>query len=518
MMSDMSQNRFLSLANPISTLVGKEPDQFTRDDLISVIGKKQIEIISFLYPTLNGELKQLRIPITSQYQAEQILTDGERVDGSSLFKGIVDASLSDLYVVPLYKSAFLDPLDKGSLNLLCRYFNSDGELAPFAPDTILHNAYNNFKKTTGYDLYALGELEFYLFYDADSSLYPMPKQSGYHLTSPFLKTGKILDEMSREIARITGAVKYAHSEIGNVRSVRSNLDEIKGKRAEQVEIEFLPTPINDTGDIIALSRWLIHNIAYKHGCIASFAPKVEEGIAGNGLHIHLQLMKNGKNIMQNDKDDLSIPAKKLIGGLCKYADSLTAFGNTVSSAYLRLVPNQEAPTRVCWSYLNRSAMIRVPLGWRKDNKMAISLNPQQKKPFRSSGKRQTVELRSADGSAMIHLLLAGITMATEWGLNNKEAEQVAEKYYVEGNVFQNSSLSKFLPSLPKSCTESSNLLIRKRQLFERESIYPPSIIEFVCKKLKEENDENMNQYLTDLPADDRLLETRKIMHRCLHRY
>ncbi len=517
-MCEISQNHLLSLVNPISSLVGKEREHFTRDDLISVIEKRQIETVSFLYPALNGELKQLRIPITSQYQAEQVLTDGERVDGSSLFKGIVDASLSDLYVIPLYKSAFLNPLDKGSLNFICRYFNSDGELAPHAPDTILQNAYDYFKKSTGYDLYALGELEFYLFHNSDSSLYPVPKQSGYHLSSPFLKAGKILDEMLREIARITGAVKYAHSELGNVESVRSNLDEIKDKRAEQLEIEFLPTPINDTGDIVALSRWLIRNIAYKHGCIASFAPKVEEGIAGNGLHVHLQLMKNGKNIMRNDKDDLSIPAKKLIGGLCKYADSLTAFGNTVSSSYLRLVPNQEAPTRVCWSHLNRNAMIRVPLGWHKAGQMAMKLNPQQNKPVSSADGRQTVELRSSDGSAMIHLLLAGIIMATEWGLNDSHAEQVAEKYFVEGNIFPNKHLSKSLPSLPKSCTESSNLLIRKRQLYEREHIYPSSIIEFVSNILKEEKDENMNQYLTDLPADERLLETRKIMHRCLHRH
>jgi glutamine synthetase len=60
---------------------------------------------------------------------------------------------------------------------------------------------------------------------------------------------------------------------------------------------------------------------------------------------------------------------------------LTAFGNTTSSAYLRLVPNQEAPTRICWSDLNRSAMIRVPLGWAHGGNLARQINPQQSEDY-----------------------------------------------------------------------------------------------------------------------------------------
>jgi hypothetical protein len=38
----------------------------------------------------------------------------------------------------------------------------------------------------------------------------------------------------------------------------------------------------------------------------------------------------------------------------------------------------------------------------------------------------------------------------------------------------------------------------------------------MAKLLQKENDEGMNQRLVDMPADDRLHETRKIMHKCLH--
>jgi glutamine synthetase len=323
----------------------------------------------------------------------------------------------------------------------------------------------------------------------------------------------------RYITQITGSVKYAHSEVGYVESVRSNLEEIKGKRAEQLEIEFLPTPVDEAGDHLVLSRWLIRNISFRRGCVATFAPKLEEGIAGNGLHVHMELHKNGKNIMTLPQGGLTEHAKKLIGGLCHYASSLTAFGNTVSSAYLRLVPNQEAPTRICWSDLNRSAMIRVPLGWSQVSNLAQALNPQQKTSMnRSKESRQTVELRSPDGSAVIHLLLAGITMAAQWGLSSPESRSVAEKLYVTGNVFRNSKMLKRLPSLPKSCVESARILLKKRDFYERKGIFPSSMIDYIAQLLKSENDEKMNQTLVDLPADDRLHETRKIMHKHLHRH
>ncbi|MDL1892922.1 glutamine synthetase, partial [Sphingobacteriales bacterium CHB3] len=96
----MTMNASYALTNPISLLVDKRPEDFTREDMIAVIEQKRIERITFRYTALDGKLKELKIPVSSRYQAERILADGERVDGSSLFKGMVDTALSDLYVVP----------------------------------------------------------------------------------------------------------------------------------------------------------------------------------------------------------------------------------------------------------------------------------------------------------------------------------------------------------------------------------------------------------------------------------
>lgn len=93
-------NKTYVLVNSISLMVDKPREDFTVEDLVKVIEEKQIERITFHYTALDGKLKELKLPISNRSQVEQILADGERMDGSSLFKGLVDESLSDLYVIP----------------------------------------------------------------------------------------------------------------------------------------------------------------------------------------------------------------------------------------------------------------------------------------------------------------------------------------------------------------------------------------------------------------------------------
>jgi glutamine synthetase len=514
-----------ALANPLSLILGKPAVDFTRSDMLKIVETKQLERVTFHYLAIDGKLKELTIPAMDRRQLEIVLAEGERVDGSSLFKGMVDMALSDLYVVPQYRSAFFNPFDEGSLDFVCRYLTKDGLPAPFTPDSILARAAAIFRRTTGLEINALGELEFFLLTSPGERIYPVEAQRGYHGSAPFVKSGPILHEMVRHIARTTGAVKYAHSENGYVESVRSDVAEVDGRLAEQLEVEFLPRPVEDMADALVIGRWIIRNTAFRHGAIATFTPKIEEGVAGNGLHFHLELTRGGKSVMRGKDGKLSAEARKLVGGLCEYADSLTAFGNTVSSAYLRLVPNQEAPTRICWSDLNRSALIRVPLGWGNVAGLARAVNPRETEDFEDEGGgRQTVEIRSPDGSAIVHLTLAGIVVAANWAFNGDLSLfkdygplELADKLYIKGNIFSDKELLKRLPVLPASCVESSRVLLQKRGLYERDGVFPPSVVDYVAGMLQAENDEFMNKRLVDLPAHNRLCEIRKVMHKDLHK-
>lgn len=520
----MVSRRSYALANPVAALLDKEPKDFKRQDFLKLIEDRKLEKITFHYVGLDGKLKELKIPVVNPLQAETILAEGERVDGSSLYKGLVDMGLSDLYVVPVYRSAFLNPFDDRSLDFICRYLDSEGLPVRFTVDNILMRAHQIFREHTGLELRALGELEFFLLSD-QTALYPAQKQRGYHSSSPFVKTGYVLDEMVRLISQLSGAVKYAHSEVGYLERVESEVEEIRGKTAEQMEIEFLPEPVEECAEHLVLARWIIRNVAFRHGMVATFTPKLEEGVAGNGLHFHLELKREGRNIMTNPDGSLSQEARLLIGGLCNYADSLTAFGNTVASSYFRLVPNQEAPTRICWSDLNRSAMIRVPLGWTKVSNLAALVNPREMESFEAPESRQTVEMRTADGSALIHLFLAGLTMAADWALSpetagiwGKEAAELAEKLYVSGNIFRDRKLLDSLQELPGSCQESARILREKRGLYERDLVFPSSIIEYVARMLEEEGDDNLREQLMLLSTEERQTLARRIMHKDLHKH
>lgn len=513
----MSKFEKFGFTNPISLFLEKNKDEFTREDLINVIEEFDIERITFHYTALDGKIKELKIPIFDKAHAELLLTEGERVDGSSLFKGIVDVGKSDLYVLPLYKTAFINPFDDRSLDFMCRFLTADGELASYTPDSVLCNAAKMLKEKSSIELHALGELEFFLIGNEESKLFPNEKQRAYHQSAPFSKTTEVMTEILTTISQVVGCVKYAHNEVGVLDVIPSELPELNGKYAEQVEIEFLLAPVEEVGDMISLSKWIIRNVAFQYGYTVTFVPKLEVGHAGSGMHFHMALIKDGKNLMLNEQNVLSNEARILIGGLCTYAPSITAFGNTVAASYLRLVPHQEAPTKVCWSECNRSAMIRVPLGWSNVDNLTQKVNPQQKQKLNRKDSRQTVEIRTPDGSAFPQFVLASLALAAEWGLNHpKEALELADKYYVSGNI--HSGDNSHLQDLPTCCVDSADILTESKELYMRDGIFTDKIIAHFVDMLKAENDKGLDRHLVSLSEEDKMIESRKVMHRAIHKY
>jgi glutamine synthetase len=145
------------------------------------------------------------------------------------------------------------------------------------------------------------------------------------------------------------------------------------------------------------------------------------------------------------------------------------------------------------------------------------LNPREEEAPRGIDGRQTVELRSPDGSAMVHLLLAGIVMAAEWGLSHEESLDTADKLHVTRNIIRDKAQLDQFPALPQSCFESAGILLEKRHFYERENIFPSSVVQYVAESLVSEKDENLREHLASLPADDRIREIHTIMHKDLHR-
>ena len=121
-------------ANLLVEFLKKPAREFTKADIISFIKEKEIRMVNFMYPAGDGRLKTLNFVINNAAYLEAILTCGERVDGSSLFS-FIEAGSSDLYVIPRFRTAFLDPFAEiPTLGLLCSFFNKDGEPLESAPE------------------------------------------------------------------------------------------------------------------------------------------------------------------------------------------------------------------------------------------------------------------------------------------------------------------------------------------------------------------------------------------------
>jgi len=473
--------------NKIVQFLEKPAEEFTKQDLLRFIGENNIEMVNFRHLGGDGRLKTLNFVITSKAQLDRMLSVGERVDGSSLLP-YIDAASSDLYVIPRYKTAYVNPFSPiPTVDMLCSYYTSEGVRLPSSPENIVRKAQEVLKNSTGLTLEALGELEYYVFYDSQP-LYPVTAQKGYQESSPFSKWEGLRCEAMQAIAQAGGKIKYSHSEVGNIREEDGEM--------EQHEIEFLPVPIEDAADQIVIAKWVLRMIGYKYGVTVSFAPKILVGHAGSGLHIHTRLVKDGKNMMI-EGGRLSDIAKKAIAGYLNMAPSLTAFANTVPTSYLRLVPHQEAPTNICWGDRNRSVLVRVPLGWLNVSNMAGDANPKEGRESSEFIDGQTVEFRCPDGSANIHLLLAGLAVATRHGLEMEDALKLVDKLYVDVNIFspEHKKVQEKLPQLPGSCWESAESLLTEREIYQRDGVFSPIVIDEVVKRLKSYNDKDLSEKL-----------------------
>lgn len=411
-------NQELSMnANLVVASLQKPASEFTKADIIGFIRQNGIRMVNFMYPAGDGRLKTLNFVITNEAYLEAILTCGERVDGSSLFS-FIEAGSSDLYVIPRFCTAFVDPFAEiPTLSMLCSFFNKDGEPLESAPEYTLRKACRAFTDVTGMEFQAMGELEYYVV-APDTGMYEATDQRGYHESGPYAKFNEFRTQCMAYIAQTGGQIKYGHSEVGNF-----TLD---GCVYEQNEIEFLPVSAEQAADQLMIAKWVIRNLGYKLGYNVTFAPKITVGKAGSGLHIHMRMMKDGKNQMLHD-GVLSAAARKAIAGMMELAPSITAFGNTNPTSYFRLVPHQEAPTNVCWGDRNRSVLVRVPLGWTAKTDMCALANPLEGQSHFDTTQKQTVEMRSPDGSADLYQLLAGLAVACRHGFEMSDALEVAEK-------------------------------------------------------------------------------------------
>jgi glutamine synthetase len=232
---------------PLVRRLGKLPAEWQRRDLIDLCLQQPIRVINFRYPSLDGKLRELRLPVNDPAYLERILAAGERVDGSSLFPGLFDTGKSDIYAVPVYRWAYLNPWADDELDIVCRFADAEGRPCLETPDNLLAAVAGRLESNTGLALEALAELEFYLILDRVDARFTGRAQRSYHQSAPYLHGRAIADEILRVASEVTGRVKYCHTEVGYIDRLESDDPELDGKRVEQYELELDLMPVEDLG-------------------------------------------------------------------------------------------------------------------------------------------------------------------------------------------------------------------------------------------------------------------------------
>lgn len=141
----------------------------------------------------------------------------------------------------------------------------------------------------------------------------------------------------------------------------------------QFELNYKYTNALISADQVQLYKLTARQIAANMGLTASFLPKPISGINGNGMHTNMSLSKGGKNLFFEKKgeDGLSKIAWEFVDRILNNANDLCLILNSSVNAYRRLDPHFEAPNQIKSSAVDRTSMVRIPLGNEKSARVEV---------------------------------------------------------------------------------------------------------------------------------------------------
>ncbi len=444
--------------------IGRPAAAWTVDDLLALAAGRGVRLVSLMHVGGDGCLKVLDFVPQSREHLRDILSGGERADGSSLFAGLgLEVGASDILLRPRVETAFLDPFAaQPTLALLCGHAGRDGDSLPQSPDTIVRRAAARTASELDVDLHALGEVEYFLGRRAGEEDAYGANDRGYHATSPFVFGEALRREAMALLAEIGVPVKYGHSEVGYVQATESD-----GYIWEQHEIELGLAPLAAAADAVVLTHWVLRNLAYREGMRCSFDPILRRGHAGTGLHFHFSPVRDGAHLGGRGADGtLSAPAQWLIAGLVRMGGALMAFGNRTEGSLIRLTQAKEAPNTIVWGEFDRSALVRLPIVATTTDGRAVS--------------PPTIEFRLPDGSAHPHLLLAGVAQVMIEARSVGHLEALLERTSVKALKRGAGTATP----VPTRFLEVAQALQASRSALEAGGVFPPVLLDRFIERLR----------------------------------
>jgi glutamine synthetase len=315
----------------------------TKDEVLAAVEREGVRFVRLWFTDILGFLKSFAITVDELPAA---LDEGMGFDGSSI-EGFARIEESDVIALP----------DPATFVLLPWYEDRAGKVARMFCDILTptgehHHAdprwalQRNLQRAAdqGYTFYVGPELEYFYFRTAER---PEPiDKGGYFDLTPQDVASDLRRETCSVLHQLGIPVEYSHHEVA----------------PSQHEIDLRYAHALTMADHAMTYRFVVKEVALKHGVHATFMPKPLFGENGSGMHTHQSLFRGERNAFFDPADPyhLSTLARHYIAGLLRHAPEITAVCSQWVNSYKRLVPGYEAPVYVCWGQKNRSALVRVP--------------------------------------------------------------------------------------------------------------------------------------------------------------
>ncbi|MBL7252496.1 glutamate--ammonia ligase [Alloalcanivorax sp. C16-2] len=380
---------------------------------LKLIKDNDVKWVDLRFTDSRGKEQHVTLPVGEI--DDDFFQDGKMFDGSSIagWKGINE---SDMILMPEDETAVLDPFtDVATLNLRCNIVEpATMQGYERDPRSVALRAEEYLKSTGIADSALFGpEPEFFVFdsvqwkSDMSGSMYSIYSEEAAWVSAdefeknnighrPGVKGGYFPVPPVDSLHDLRGAMCAAMEQMGLEIEVHHH----EVGTAGQCEIGVGANTLTKKADEVQILKYCVHNVAHAYGKTATFMPKPLIGDNGSGMHVHMSLAKDGKNLFAGDEyAGLSEEALFYIGGVIKHARALNAFTNGSTNSYKRLVPGFEAPVMLAYSARNRSASIRIP--------------------WVSNPKARRIETRFPDPSANPYLCFAALMMAGLDGIKNK---------------------------------------------------------------------------------------------------
>jgi glutamine synthetase len=429
--------------------------------------KNRVQVVDLKFVDLLGTWQHFSIPV--EEMNEGLFKDGSGFDGSSI-RGWKAIHNSDMLAVPDPATATLDPFAAApTLSMVCTVMDPiTREAYDRDPRNIAQKAERYLKSTKIGDISYWGpEAEFFIF---DQARYDQDSHSGYY----FIDSEEGVWNAGKDGANLGNKIRHKEgyfpvAPIDTQQDIRSEMILEMQKAgipvekhhhevatAGQAEIDLRFDSLVSMADKMMMYKYIVKNVARRHGKTVTFMPKPIFGDNGSGMHTHQSIWKEGKPLFAGKEyAGISSLCLHYIGGILKHAPALAAFTNPTTNSYKRLTPGFEAPVLLAYSSRNRSAGIRIPM-------------------YSPSPKAKRIEVRFPDPACNPYLAFAAMLMAGLDGIENKtDPGEPMDKdlYDLEPKE------AARIPTMPGSLDEALRNLEKDHQFLLKGGVFTEDLVE-----------------------------------------